>query len=286
MDSPAERRGASELRVASRRALAILLLVFAAALALAPSVRWIGRLAYDAYSESFFEDDHLAALTLDAAPALLVCVASMALALALLRGSERALRRATLAVVLILAVGLPIGASRTLESDPLLRLSPAEREALTTLLNIKEFQMQLVGFDVHESRGYLAMRTLHRSPYAAAAFEELLHHGTVAGRLYGLCGVYRTNPALFQTAKTTIVSSGTVPRFWGCTIEDVDVARLIESPNGVRLARNETVRHWADCCAHAQYGRDFDIAGGMLPRMFYEDLERPNSTTARAEPSR
>ena len=55
-------------------------------------------------------------------------------------------------------------------------------------------------------------------------------------------------------------------------IADVSVAKLIESPNGVRLPRNQTARQWVDCCARADYGRDFDIAGGMLPRMFYDDL--------------
>lgn len=256
----------SELRLASRRALAMLLLVFAAAVSFAPAVRWTGRLLFGGYG-----DDALSEMTLSAAPMLLASIAAIALAIALVRGREHVLRRTTAGVIVLLAVGMPVGASRAMEGDPLLRLTHDERAALTTLLTIDQFQMRLVGFDVHESKGYLAMRTLHRSPFADAAFQELLHHGTVAGRLYGLCGVYITNPALFLAAKPALITTGTVEQFWGCTVENVSVAHLIESPNGVRLARNQTAREWSECCARADYGRDFDIAGGTLPRMFYED---------------
>lgn len=279
-------RHSSELRLASHRAFAVLLIAFAIAVSAAPLTRWIARLFFDAYFQQIVRSERLFALTLAVMPVLIVSFAALALARTFLSGSDRARRRTTIAFVLLLAAGMPIGASRVMEGDPLLRLSAEESEALTTLLDIDEFEMQLVGFDVHESDGYLAMRTLHRSPSADAAFQELVRYGTVAGKLYGLCGLYITNPALFRAAKTTIVATGTVPQFWGCTVENVEIAKMIESPNGVRLAPNQTLRQWAECCSQAQYGRDFDIAGGVLPRMFYEEMPRPNNTTARAEPSR
>ena len=149
----------SELRLASRRALAILLLVFAIAVSFAPIVRWIGRLLFAAYFQKILSDDGLAELTLAAAPMLLASIAAIALAIALLRGREHVLRRMTIAVVAMLALGMPIGTSRAMEGDPLLRLTHDERQALTTLLTIDEFEMPLVGFDGHESSGSLAMRT-------------------------------------------------------------------------------------------------------------------------------
>jgi len=77
-------------------------------------------------------------------------------------------------------------------------LTPRQAEALHYLMTAKRFEMPHIGFGAIHSGGFLAMRLIARSPHADLAFKELVSRGTLAGQLYGLIGVQRTDPAFFR----------------------------------------------------------------------------------------
>src|SRR5205823_6379470 len=132
----------------------------------------------------------------------------------------------------------------------------------------KEFEMPYVGFSGDRSGGYLAMRILRRSLAADEAFNELVRSGTTAGQLYGLAGLYDTDPLAFRVALPRYRTSiDNVRMFWGCVISDERVSELACSKIGVRIRGRESLDQWWRREGSAQRG-PLDICGGGIPRVF------------------
>jgi hypothetical protein len=75
---------------------------------------------------------------------------------------------------------------------------PATREdAMKHLLETRTFADR-GGFGNEITQPTRAFAVLLAEPDAAAAFQELLKRGRVAGQLYALCGLYLTNRPLFN----------------------------------------------------------------------------------------
>jgi hypothetical protein len=60
------------------------------------------------------------------------------------------------------------------------------------------FSDTAAGFGGETTEQTFAFAALLADPDSAAAFEELLRRGRLAGQLYGLCGLYLTNRPLFD----------------------------------------------------------------------------------------
>jgi hypothetical protein len=100
-----------------------------------------------------------------------------------------------------------------------MQLTSREREAFEHLRKIEQVQMPYVGFASAYSGGYLAMRILGRSRSADTAFKALIEKGTLAGQLYGLAGVQRTDPAYYRRVAPKYTSmTEPVLVFAGCVI--------------------------------------------------------------------
>lgn len=243
-------------RIAAVRTFGVLLIVFAVGVALRRALilmTWT--------FEMSFADEGIAA----AATAVIASAAYVA-GRRLLRNPEGAARWLTEIAVLTIGVALAFGV-RGLEPSSTAALTSRQREAFEYLRTAERLEMPTVGFLVARSRGYLAMRILRRSVNADAAFKELLQSGTPAGQLYGLCGLYHSDPIRFSSALPRYrADTGTVEMFWGCIIDTHKVSEIACSENGLRVPRGGAVEKiW-----EAQRDRDPDICGGALPAIFGE----------------
>jgi hypothetical protein len=165
--------------------------------------------------------------------------------------SERLMRiatvRAIVAAGLLLAASLALGMPALDEPPSTSSLTPREREAFEYLRSSAAFELPYAGIDGKRPRGYLAMRILRRSLAADDAFKELLRSGTIAGQLYGLCGVYHTDSFAFSAALPRYRRSiESVRLSWACILETKRVADI----------------------ACAEDGTKFDICSGTFPAAF------------------
>lgn len=148
-----------------------------------------------------------------------------------MRQAFRALGIFTLLIAIpaIARVDAPlIGPGKSQAWEDAVRLRAREFEAFVFLRQTNTFEMPHVGYGDVRSRGYLAMRILGRSPYADAAFKKLLDSSSPVGQLYGLIGVWRTDPVYFQSAMTRYTGSKeSVIVFAGCIIDSDFVGDLV-----------------------------------------------------------
>ena|GEM_PF-2932380 len=151
------------------------------------------------------------------------------------------------------------------------KLSKDGQAALQVLLSVRSFQdVEVRGGEM--SAGVKAFRVLVRDPAGDGAFKKLLEDGTKAGQLYGLCGVYFTDPASFRGAAERLHDgpSETVPYEVGDTTADELVSTLILSkePDAVRLkGPKDSVREWLRRTGKKSYRAD--IFGGAIPMAFH-----------------
>jgi hypothetical protein len=162
--------------------------------------------------------------------------------------SERPMRLATIRVFGVFLVVLAVSPGmRGLEPPLTPSLTPREREAFEYLRSSTAFELPYAGIDGKRPRSYLAMRILRRSLAADDAFKELLRSGTIAGQLYGLCGVYHTDSFAFSAALPRYRRSIESVRFsWACILETKRVADVACAENGTK----------------------FDICSGAFPAAF------------------
>jgi hypothetical protein len=147
-----------------------------------------------------------------------------------------------------------------------------QKEALAYLIRTETFEMPLVGFGAVPSTGALAMRIVARSPAADAAFEELLRKGRLAGQLYALCGLRRTDPHLFRRAIERYVhSAAEVPYFSGCVLGGEQVGEIARAPGAIQLGSHESYQEWI---ARRDPTKNviIDISGGGYTLMFLDHL--------------
>lgn len=149
--------------------------------------------------------------------------------------------------------------------------APTATIALDELRTAETFDDAHVGIAGELSRYVADFRVVLAEPNARASFDELVEHGTPAGRLYGAAGLYFTYPAAFDGALARIAArGGQVTTRRGCFHLSESVAIVIRS-NGARrveIAKGTTLASWF---AANPKGGQCDLAGGCVPLMFVED---------------
>jgi hypothetical protein len=172
--------------------------------------------------------------------------------------------------VVIIGVSIAFG-MRGLEPGTTASLAPRQREAFEYLRNAEAFEMPAIGIGGARSPGYLAMRILRRSIAADDAFKELVRSGTIAGQMYGLCGLYHTDPMAFATAVPRFRSASVTVAFSsGCVTTPDPVSKIACSDTGMRIPRGVNVDDWLRRASANERERDLDICGGALPSAFWQ----------------
>jgi hypothetical protein len=156
-----------------------------------------------------------------------------------------------------------------------LSFTPRQQEALHYLMTATSFESRYITEGGTRSGGYLAMRVIAHSDGADAAFKELVAHGTIAGQLYGLIGVRRTDPAFFRANIERYKNSRErVRTFEGCIIGDERVAKVVHDPKAIRLPPGTTFEAWAR--KHRGDETVFlDIAGGSYSCVYLDGEPTP-----------
>ncbi len=97
------------------------------------------------------------------------------------------------------------------------------------LLSADKFYGAHIGFGGITPPTVYAYRDLLDHPNADDTFKELIEEGTMPGRLYGLAGVYFTDPSsLPDLSRRFLESSESVPAFFGCILSDTQVKDLAQ----------------------------------------------------------
>lgn len=220
--------------------------------------------------------------------AALVFAISTSLLLAIVIGwlGSIAFRRAAAlsSAVIVTFAGLAAATAafepRLFAPDLAMSLTPRQREAFHYLMTAPYLAGPHVGIGGTRSGGYLAMRVLSRSTDADAAFKSLVLHGTVAGQLYGLAGVRRTDPLFFRAnAWRCARRRDTIDFIQGCVMQAEPVAKIVSDPTAVQLPRGMSVEDWF----RTRWKRDrplvFDIAGGGYSSMYLDREPWPKAET-------
>jgi hypothetical protein len=156
-------------------------------------------------------------------------------------------------VAWVVIVGLP----------PTLLLSPGDRADYERLVNAKYFAGPAVGFLAVEPPEARALVSLAAHPGGGTAFKYLLVRGSPAGKIYGLVGLRRTNPAFFRVAVQVFrFWPGEVDTFFGCVIQTEPIRTVVATDQAGRRSvaarrnargmvgapaarsRGEPRRHW------------------------------------------
>jgi len=147
-------------------------------------------------------------------------------------------------------LALPAAPPRSLSSDG--------RRAYDALLDARTFDTARVGIAGTLSGHAFAFRLLLAEKDARGAFLSLLRDGTLAGRLYGLAGVYFAAPDVFDEAVRWLETSrASVPTVSGCILGERPVASIVRDPEGTRVKAGQLPEDAAI--------QVMDIAGGLIP---------------------
>lgn len=135
-------------------------------------------------------------------------------------------------------------------------------DALQTLLRAPSFSIHRRTWDADRVEPTAAFFELAAHPRAAESFRYLAVHGTTAGKLYGLAGLYLDDSASFDAfvcaVRETLEPSVLVQD--ACGAEEQPVASLVEAPDAVRGQAHWSPRQWERLL---QAGRA-DLRGGGL----------------------
>jgi hypothetical protein len=111
-------------------------------------------------------------------------------------------------------------------TTPQQKQQPKEYEIL---LSADKFYGAHVGFGGITPPTVFAYRDLLDRPNADDSFKDLIKTATLPGRLYGLAGVYFTDPSsLPDLSRRFLESSESVPAFFGCILSDTQVKELAQ----------------------------------------------------------
>ena len=103
------------------------------------------------------------------------------------------------------------------------------------LLNVDTFFGAHVGFGGITPPAVLAFRVLLDDPRGDYLFKSLVCKATIPGRLYGLAGIYFTDPAAFEREiELYLESCGMVKTMFGCIVADQEIRVIAE-----RILRGE-----------------------------------------------
>ncbi|MFT5292594.1 MAG: hypothetical protein ACI82F_004685 [Planctomycetota bacterium] len=154
-------------------------------------------------------------------------------------------------------------------------LSPLAAEAFDVLLATERFTDSAIYAGGVTPVEVIALRILLGQPQAPEVLRELAASHSMATKLYGLCGLYYVDPAMFAVHVERLRSSGAVIEFQtGCsTLTDYPVSDLLDlgSERAVRLdSRELSVRAWKALDV-ARFSLGYDIVGGGYPNLFLEE---------------
>lgn len=144
----------------------------------------------------------------------------------------------------------------------------AATDAVGTLRSATTFDDVHIGYSGSLSPNVAAFRQVLARPGAADVFRDLVEHGTPAGRLYGVSGLYLADRPAFAPAVARLsAAGGDVTRFQGCEQGQDHVASVLRSPGPARVvvAAGETLEA---ARARAPRGAACDIEGGCIPLSF------------------
>jgi HEAT repeat protein len=155
------------------------------------------------------------------------------------------------------------------------------------LLTTDCFAGSAVGDSCRPSWQVSAFRMLLESPHSDAAFKDLLARARLPGQLYGLCGLYFTDPVSFRVVleKYARMDAEVDEQLGGCIVFTVAVSRIARrsSPNVVRTTSpGDAIEGWNRRDGwNPDDGPDetgaVDIAAGGIPRDFCltaKDIEK------------
>lgn len=115
-------------------------------------------------------------------------------------------------------------------APPSLVLPPTERAHYETLCNTESFSGRAIGIAAVEPPESRAFMALAAHPRGGSAFKYLLLRGTMAGRIYALVGLRRTNPAFFSVAVQPFrLWPGNVATTFGCVVSSSPVKTVVDS---------------------------------------------------------
>lgn len=242
------------VRVAATRTLGVFLAVFAGGVLL----HGVRVRSFD--PESFF----VAAMALLLA-VLIACLGSLVL--------RRA--RALVPVVFVLCATLAAASAAydpaMFAVDHAVQLTPRQNEALAYLMTTQLFEMPHIGFGGAHSGGYLAMRILQRAADRDTAFKELVRHGSAAGQLYGLIGVWRTDPLFFSANRSRCERRAESIGFLnGCMLEQAPIETIVADPHAVHLQSGMTLARWVSSRPPSGRELPLDVAGGGYSSLFLD----------------
>ena len=171
---------------------------------------------------------------------------------------------------LLLLLTARVGA-QTFSPSP---LTSEGESSYQVLLLAPEFENDELGYARDSSKLVNAYRVLLKERYADVAFKSLLLKATLAGQLYGLCGVYYTDHFFFGIVveKYAELNDGVKTQFGTGPSRSMRVADLVKStaPNVMRLSSpRQSLADWATSNPSLiRNGYVRDIVGGGFPSQF------------------
>jgi len=163
----------------------------------------------------------------------------------------------------------PAADEKQLPIPEALELTTEGRAAVQILGNASEFGGWAVGYGGRPLPAVAALRTLIDDKHAAAALGVVIDHGSLAGQLMAVSGLYFVDRTEFEERLAPYRSmQTTVPvRVNGCLIhaEPTEVAELVEANGAMAyLGPNDTFAAWSARNPGAKT-LVFDIVGGAYP---------------------
>jgi hypothetical protein len=147
-----------------------------------------------------------------------------------------AIARALFVVIACLAAATAAYQPQIFAAGEPVHFTAQETAALDYLRTAGMLEEPHIGYGAVDSRGWIAMRVLARSLNADAAFKDLLARGTLAGQIYGLIGVRRTDPAFYRLAARRYADSDAeVLVLGGCVPRSDRVAKLVHDAGTIDI---------------------------------------------------
>jgi hypothetical protein len=107
------------------------------------------------------------------------------------------------------------------------RLQPATRVPFLALANASDFSARIVGLAVSTAEFPRDFDAVMRDPLATEAFGELASDGAPAGRIYGLCGLSRTDVRQFLRSRAAAAQDARRVRlFVGCFVHEESLGEV------------------------------------------------------------
>ncbi len=109
-------------------------------------------------------------------------------------------------------------------------LTVAEQDAYQLLLTTSVFASTAVVFAGSAPMQAPAFQELLKSEHATTLFSDLQKDATLAGQLYGLCGLYLTDKEHFDDVIVDYQNShSSVQTFFGCIVGDTPLTEIVPS---------------------------------------------------------